>query len=1059
MTLHPVPPRPTREPARAPGAVAPGIAQRRRRASTPPRCWSPPAAARPSRLPVWFMRQAGRSLPEYRALRAGTGMLQACLTPELACEITLQPVRRHGVDAAILFSDIVVPLHAAGVGVDIVPGTGPVVAEPVRTAGRRATALPAAARRAGRPGRRGDRAAAGRAGRHPADRLRRRAVHAGVLPGRGRAEPQPRAHQGADAPGPRRVARADGPARRRSPPTFLRAQVAAGVDAVQLFDSWAGALSERDYREYVLPHSARVLGGLADAGVPRIHFGVGTGELLGAMAEAGADVVGVDWRVPLDEAARRAGGRRAGAGQPRPGRAVRRPRRRSPPRCGASSARAARARGTCSTSATACSRTPTRTCSPGSSSWCTAWTRSRGRTWTSRPRPIRVAVVGAGISGLAAAHRLRVLLGPAAEITVLEQRDRLGGVLRTVELAGVPYDVGAEAFLARRPEVAALLAELGLADARVHPTAAAPSVRAGGPDRAAARRHPARRADRAEPGWTGCCPRPAPPRSPPSRSGRCAGRRVPTSRSGSCCGPASATSWSTGWSTRCSAGCTRAGSTRSACGPRCPPWPPRWTPAPRSLTAGADAALGRVAGSGRAGVRGAARRLPGAAGRLGRRGATSAAGQHGPRAAPDARGAGGSTSARPPDPEPLDVDAVLLAVPAPAAARLLAGVAGGGRRGRRGDRARLLGRRRAGLPRRDAATLPPTSGVLVAAGEPLAVKGVTHSSTKWAHLSPDGLVRLRASLGRFGEAADAAGRRRRAGRQGAGRPGRAGRDHRRAGRRARAALGRRAAPVRARPPRPGAPRSSTACPTGWPSPGPRCTASACRPASAPRGPPRIGWSGSSPAGRGRRPAPTGWQHGGMARLDYAELNSTIRYTMWSVFRVEPGRLGEDRTEVGARRPPSSWTRWTARAWSSAACTTSPACAPTPTTWSGGTPRTSRRCRPPTPDLRRDTVARPGQRAGVEPGGAAPARPSSTRATSRRSWPARSPSATCACTRSCARWTGTCCPTRSAGRCSPTTARRPAATPTCGPTRCPRSRSATTSGSSPSRPTSWTGSST
>ena len=116
--------------------------------------------------------------------------------------------------------------------------------------------------------------------------------------------------------------------------TFLRAQVDAGVDAVQLFDSWAGALSERDYRQYVLPHSARVLGGLADAGVPRIHFGVGTGELLAAMAEAGADVVGVDWRVPLDEAARRTGGAPPGAGQPRPGRAVRRPcvdRGRGPP--------------------------------------------------------------------------------------------------------------------------------------------------------------------------------------------------------------------------------------------------------------------------------------------------------------------------------------------------------------------------------------------------------------------------------------------------------------------------------------------------------------------------------------------------------------------------------------------------------------------------------------------------------------------------------------------------------------------------------------------------------
>ena len=154
--------------------------------------------------------------------------------------------------------------------------------------------------------------------------------------------------------------------------TFLHAQVAAGVDAVQLFDSWAGALSERDYREYVLPYSARVLGGLADAGVPRIHFGVGTGELLGAMAEAGADVIGVDWRVPLDEAARRAGGAPPGAGQPGPGRAVRRPgldrgrgaadRRRGPPRPGARVQ--PRPRGA--------ARRPTRTCSPGSSSWCTA---------------------------------------------------------------------------------------------------------------------------------------------------------------------------------------------------------------------------------------------------------------------------------------------------------------------------------------------------------------------------------------------------------------------------------------------------------------------------------------------------------------------------------------------------------------------------------------------------------------------------------------------------------------------------------------------------------------
>ena len=261
----------------------------------------------PARVPVWFMRQAGRSLPEYRALRADTSMLQACLTPDLTCEITLQPVRRHGVDAAILFSDIVVPLHAAGIGVDIVPGTGPVVAAPVRTEA-------------------------------DVERLPRLDVErvAPVVEAIGLLLPEL-----GDTPligfagAPFTLASylvEGGPSRNhertkalmRSAPqvwhrlmdslaeltaTFLRAQVAAGVDAVQLFDSWAGALSLRDYREYVLPHSARVLAGLADAGVPRVHFGVGTGELLGAMAGAGADVIGVDWRVPLDEAARRTGGR------------------------------------------------------------------------------------------------------------------------------------------------------------------------------------------------------------------------------------------------------------------------------------------------------------------------------------------------------------------------------------------------------------------------------------------------------------------------------------------------------------------------------------------------------------------------------------------------------------------------------------------------------------------------------------------------------------------------------------------------------------------------------
>ncbi|BBG02971.1 MULTISPECIES: uroporphyrinogen decarboxylase [Pseudonocardia] len=261
---------------------------------------------RPSRLPVWFMRQAGRSLPEYRALRTDNGMLEACLTPDLTCEITLQPVRRHGVDAAILFSDIVVPLYLAGIGVDIVPGTGPVVDAPVRTAAD-VEALPELApEQVGRVAEAiglllpelGDTPLIGFAG--APFTLASYLIEGG--PSRNhertkalmRAEPQ--------------VWHALMAKLSRSTLTFLQQQAAAGVDALQLFDSWAGALSERDYREFVLPHSTAVLGALAGTGLPRIHFGVGTAELYGAMTEAGADVIGVDWRTPLDVAARRAGG-------------------------------------------------------------------------------------------------------------------------------------------------------------------------------------------------------------------------------------------------------------------------------------------------------------------------------------------------------------------------------------------------------------------------------------------------------------------------------------------------------------------------------------------------------------------------------------------------------------------------------------------------------------------------------------------------------------------------------------------------------------------------------
>ncbi|MGH3519090.1 MAG: uroporphyrinogen decarboxylase [Haloechinothrix sp.] len=257
----------------------------------------------PAHIPVWFMRQAGRSLPEYRELREDVPMLQACFEPELLAEITMQPVRRHGVDAAILFSDIVVPLRAAGVGIDIVGGVGPVVESPVRTAAD-VEALP----------------------RLEPDQVD--AVADGVRLLVSQLERTPLIGF-AGAPftlasylvegGPSRHHERTKALMHSEPRVwhslmdrladlalvFLHAQLDAGVDAVQLFDSWAGALSARDYREFVLPHSAKVLSGVADAGVPRIHFGVGTGELLPSMRAAGADVVGVDWRIPLDDAVRR----------------------------------------------------------------------------------------------------------------------------------------------------------------------------------------------------------------------------------------------------------------------------------------------------------------------------------------------------------------------------------------------------------------------------------------------------------------------------------------------------------------------------------------------------------------------------------------------------------------------------------------------------------------------------------------------------------------------------------------------------------------------------------
>jgi uroporphyrinogen decarboxylase len=257
--------------------------------------------------PVWFMRQAGRALPEYRAVREGIPMLTACMTPDLVADVTLQPVRRYGVDAAIIFSDIVVPLKAIGVDLDIVPGVGPVLASPITTSRDVERLRPLV----------------------PADvdfldiAVRLVVAELGSTPLIGFAGAPFTLASYLVEGGPSREHLKTKSLMYSNPVLwhdlldrlatiaigFLRVQVGAGARAVQLFDSWAGVLSPADYRRYVLPHSARVLAALADLQVPRIHFGVGTGELLALMGEAGADVVGVDWRVPLDVAAARVGDR------------------------------------------------------------------------------------------------------------------------------------------------------------------------------------------------------------------------------------------------------------------------------------------------------------------------------------------------------------------------------------------------------------------------------------------------------------------------------------------------------------------------------------------------------------------------------------------------------------------------------------------------------------------------------------------------------------------------------------------------------------------------------
>lgn len=253
------------------------------------------------------MRQAGRSLPEYLAIREGTGMLEACMNPDLVTEITLQPVRRYGVDAAIFFSDIVLPLKAVGVDLDIKPGIGPVVAKPVETLADVA-AIPdltpdhvdfVTQAVDNLVGELGETPLIGFAG--APFTVASYLVEGG--PSKEHAKTKAMMFGAPDVWDALMRKIADIAA------AYLEVQVAAGASAVQLFDSWAGALTPVDYATHVMPHSARVLERAGALGVPRIHFGVGTSNLLTLMGEAGADVVGVDWRTPLEDAIGRVGDR------------------------------------------------------------------------------------------------------------------------------------------------------------------------------------------------------------------------------------------------------------------------------------------------------------------------------------------------------------------------------------------------------------------------------------------------------------------------------------------------------------------------------------------------------------------------------------------------------------------------------------------------------------------------------------------------------------------------------------------------------------------------------
>ena len=255
--------------------------------------------------PVWFMRQAGRSLPEYRKIRGEGSILDAIKNAELSTEITLQPVHRYNTDAAILYSDIVVPLHALGFGVEIQPGIGPVVENPFRSAEDLKRLRPLD------PG--GDTP-------YVLETIRLLVGELNVpLIGFAGAPFTLASYLIEGAPS--RTYTKTKALMMNDPELWdslmsrlveivissLRSQISAGVSAIQLFDSWAGALSPSAYERFVLPYSKEIFSAVQNEHVPTIHFGVGTGEILHLMASAGSSVMGVDWRTPLDAARDRLG--------------------------------------------------------------------------------------------------------------------------------------------------------------------------------------------------------------------------------------------------------------------------------------------------------------------------------------------------------------------------------------------------------------------------------------------------------------------------------------------------------------------------------------------------------------------------------------------------------------------------------------------------------------------------------------------------------------------------------------------------------------------------------